>query len=64
MRECRTCPVYHVDQDLCVVPSKEGPDCVILVLTGEDRLYQGGEFVRNKLASNQTSAYWSVEVEK
>jgi len=58
-----TCLVYHVDKGLCVVP-KEGTDRVTLVLTREDRLDQGGEFVQGKCASDQTSTGWSIKVGK
>jgi len=55
--------VHHIDEGLRVVP-KEGMDCVTPILTREDRLDQGREFLHSESASDQTSAGWSVEVEK
>lgn len=45
------------------LPPEEAVDRVSLILTGEDRLYQGGEFVRSEYASDQTSTGRSVEAE-
>ena len=47
--------VYHIDEGLYVVPNK-ATDRVTLILTREDRLNQGGEFVRSESASDQTPA--------
>ena len=55
------CFIYHIDKGLCVVP-KEVVDRVTLVFTREDRLDQGGKFMRSERASDQTSTGWSVEV--
>ena len=46
--------VHHIDKGLCVIP-EEGFDHVTLVLARDDRLEQGGEFVRSECASDQTS---------
>jgi hypothetical protein len=61
MSECRTYLVYHIDKGLCVVP--EAMDRVTSILTRDDRLDQGGEFIQGERASDQTSTDWS-EVEK
>jgi len=62
MDGCETCLVYRVDESLCVVP-KEATDCVTFIFTREDRLDQGGEFMRIEHASDQTSTGWSIEIE-
>ena len=55
--------VDHIDKGLCIIP-KEGTDRVTLVLTREDRLDKGGEFVQSKCASDQASTSWNVDVEE
>jgi len=60
---CGTYLVYHVDKGLGVVP-KEATDCIARILTQEELLDQGREFMRSKRASDQTLTGWSVEVEK
>ena len=54
MSEYKTHLIYHIDKDLCVI-RKEATNRITLILTREDRLNQGGEFVRSERASNQTS---------
>ena len=49
MSEYRVHLVYHVDKGLRVVPT-EAADRLTLALTREDRLNQGGEFVRRERA--------------
>ena len=63
MSECKTCLIHHINKYLCVVP-KEATDRVIRVITRENGLDQGGEFMQSKRASDQTSTGWSVKVEK
>ena len=63
INEHRAHLVHDIDKGLRVV-SKEGIDRVSIVLTREDRLNQGGEFMQIECAFDQTSAGWSVEVEK
>jgi hypothetical protein len=55
--------VYHIDEGLCVF-LKEATDCVARIVTRENGLDQGGEFVRSERTSDQTFACWSVKVEK
>ena len=45
--------VHHIDKCLCVVPMK-ATDRVTLILVREDRLDQGGEFMRSERTSDQT----------
>jgi len=63
MSACRTCLIYHVNEGLDVVP-KEAADRIARILTREDLLNQGREFMWRKRASDQTFTGWSVEVEK
>jgi len=52
--KCRTCLVYHINEGLRVI-SREATDIFTIIFTREDRLDQGGEFMRGKLAFDQTS---------
>ena len=63
MSACRTCLVYHIDEGLDVVP-KEAAGRIARILTREDLLNQGREFLWRKRASDQTFTGWSVEIEK
>ena len=63
MRKYRTCLIHHIDEGLRVV-LKEVADCIARILTREDLLNQGGEFMWRKRASDQAFTGWSVEVEK
>ena len=54
--------VHHIDKGLHVVP-KEAANCVTLILTRENHLNQGGEFMRSERASDQTPAGWNIGVE-
>ena len=62
MSECKTYLVFHVDERLRVV-FNEAANYIARILTREDLLNQGGEFIRSKRASNQPFAGWSVEVD-
>ena len=53
--------VYHIDECLRVIP-KEAANHIARVLTREDLLNQGGEFVQGKRTSDQTFTGWRVEV--
>ena len=55
--------VYNIDKGLCVV-AREATDCVTLILTGEDRLDQGGELMWSERAPDQTFTGWSIKVGK
>ena len=57
------CFVYDIDKGLCIIPN-EAMDRVTLILTGEDRFDQGGEFMQSERASDQTSTGCSVGVEE
>ena len=48
-----TCLVYHIDEGLCVV-FEEGTDCFARIVTRENSLDQGGEFMWGERASDQT----------
>jgi len=50
----RTCLVYHINEGLCVT-SRKATDLFTIVVTREDRLDQGREFMRGELASDQKS---------
>jgi hypothetical protein len=63
MSECRTRLVYNVDERLCVIP-KEARDRVARIVTRENGLDQGGEFLRSERASDQTFTGCSVKFEK
>ena len=60
---CGTYLVYHIDEDLRVVP-REAPDSVTLIFAQKYRLDQGGKFARGKFAPDQTTAGCSVETER
>ena len=49
----RTCLVYHINEGLCIV-SRKTTDHFILIMTREDRVDQGREFMQDELASDQT----------
>jgi len=63
MSGCRTCLIHHIDKGLHIVP-KKATDRVALILTREDQVDQGGEFIQCKSASDQTPAGWNNEVGK
>jgi len=52
---CATYLIHHIDEGLLVVP-EEAADRITFILTREDHLHQGGEFMWGKCASGQTSA--------
>ena len=49
-----TCLIYHIDEGLCIVPGKAA-NGDRHILAREDPFDQGGEFIQDKVASNQTS---------
>ena len=62
MSECKTRLIHHVDERLRVVLN-EAADCIARILTREDLLNQGGEFIRSKRTSNQPFTGWSVDLD-
>ena len=63
MSERRTRLVYHIGKCLCVV-TNEATDRVTRIVTREEGLDQGGEFVRNERTLDQTSTGWMSESRK
>lgn len=60
MSECGTCLVYHINEGLSVISAK-GTDRATHVFAREDLLDQGGEFIQNERAADQTPTGWSIE---
>ena len=58
-----TCLVQYIDKSLCVIIRKAN-NSVIHILGREGGLNQGGEFIRDKLALEQSSKCWTVAVKK
>jgi hypothetical protein len=63
VRGCGTCLVYHIDKRLRVVPN-EGTDSITRIVTRENGLDEGGEFVWSKRASYQTFTGWESKLRK
>jgi hypothetical protein len=61
MSKGTTCLIQYIDKGLRVTAGEE-TNPVIHILGREDGLDQGGEFVRDELASEQSSKGWTVEV--
>ena len=53
--------IQYIDNGLCIITGKAS-NPVIHILSREDGLNQGGEFIRDELASEQSSKGWTVEV--
>ena len=53
--------IQYIDNGLCIIAGKAS-NPVIHILGREDGLNQGGEFIRDELASEQSSKGWTVEV--
>ena len=49
-----TCLVYHINEGLCIVP-RQAANGIMHTLAREDPFDQGGEFIQDKVTSNQTS---------
>ena len=49
-----TCLVYHINEGLGFV-SRKAANGVVHILAREDPFDQGGEFMQDKVTSNQTS---------
>ena len=56
-----TCLIQYIDKVLCLTAGK-ATNPVIHIFGCEDGLDQGGEFIRDELASEQSSKGWTVEV--
>ena len=56
-----TCLIQYIDKVLCLTAGK-ATNPVIHIFGCEDGLDPGGEFIRDELASEQSSKGWTVEV--
>jgi hypothetical protein len=63
MSELRTRLVYHIGKCLCVVPN-ETTDRVARIVTREEDLNQGREFVRSERTFDQTPTGWVLELRR
>ena len=63
MSRYMTCLIQHIDKGLGVI-GREANNPVIHILGREGDLNQGGEFIRDELALEQSSEGWTVAVEK
>ena len=61
MSKDMTCLIQHIDKGLRVIAGK-ATNPVIHIFGCEDGLDQGGEFIRDELASEQSSEGLTVEV--
>jgi hypothetical protein len=60
MSERRTRLVHHIGECLCVV-TNEAMDRVTRIVTREEGLDQGGEFVRSERTLDQASTGWMLK---